>query len=245
MHTLALDISDTATIADVFSSHTMTEHHALAHLSRTEKAIAEKALAEVAIAETSLVGEASAFILKLFREKLSPVYTFHNPQHTLDVVEQACTIGKAYNLTDEEMETLLLAAWFHDSGYTEVYEGHEEASMMLAQTFLRKHDCQKNRIDAVCGCIQATEMPQQPQNLVEQILCDADISNIASDSFFDMSARLREEHRAIKGKTYTDAEWYDIKYHICKLHQFHTDYARRHFAPKQAENAAKLEQLKR
>jgi HD superfamily phosphodiesterase len=191
---------------------------------------------------TPLVEDTATFILALFDEKLPRIYSFHNPQHTMDVVREAHSIGKACGISDDDMEILLIAAWFHDAGYTEQYEGHEFVSIELAEQFLRKHTISETRIHAVCSCIRATEMPQKPQTLVEKILCDADVSNIASDSFFEMSARLREEHRVAKGKLYTDAEWYAIKHTLCTTHQFHTDYARQYFTPKQVENAHKLEE---
>jgi predicted metal-dependent HD superfamily phosphohydrolase len=192
---------------------------------------------------SSLVDDTAAYILRLFDEKLPRNYSFHNPQHTIDVVTQAFAIANEYELPQSDREILLIAAWFHDSGYTEVYEGHEEVSMMLAETFLRTKNFPESRIKEVCNCIRATSMPQSPHTLVEQILCDADIANIGSDTFFEMSARLRHEHEIVKGKIYTDAEWYSVKYHICTSHRFHTEYAHLHFSPKQAENALKLEKL--
>lgn len=193
---------------------------------------------------TSLVDDAASYILHLFEEKLPRNYSFHNPQHTIDVVRQAHEIAESYTLSQSDMEILLIAAWFHDSGYTEMYEGHEEISMMLADTYLRTKNFPESRIQEVCNCIRATSMPQNPQTLVEKILCDADIANIGSDTFFEMSARLRKEHEIVKGKVYTDSEWYNVKYRICTLHRFHTEYAQIHFSPKQAENALQLEKFK-
>ena len=182
----------------------------------------------------SFIDDTAIYVLRLFEEKLPRNYSFHNPQHTIDVVTQARVIGEEYKLSQNDMETLLIAAWFHDSGYTEMYEGHEEVSMTLAETYLRTKNFPESRIKEVCACIRATSMPQNPQTLVEQILCDADIANIGSDTFFEMSARLRKEHEIVKGKMYTDSEWYNVKHRICTAHRFHTEYARTHFSPKQA-----------
>jgi predicted metal-dependent HD superfamily phosphohydrolase len=193
--------------------------------------------------QTSIINDTAAYVLHLFEEKLPRNYLFHNPQHTIDVVTQAQAISEAYHLSSSDMETLLIAAWFHDSGYTEMYEGHEEVSVMLAESYLRTKNFPASRIKEVSACIRATSMPQNPQTLVEKILCDADIANIGSDTFFEMSARLRREHEIVMGKIYTDAEWYSVKHHICTSHRFHTEYAHIHFTPKQAENAIKLEKL--
>ncbi len=41
---------------------------------------------------------------------------FHNWQHTLDVVENAQSIGLNENLSSTAMEELMIAAFFHDTG---------------------------------------------------------------------------------------------------------------------------------
>lgn len=189
-----------------------------------------------------VLDKAAHYIVQLFQEKLPEHYFFHNLQHTRDVVQQAREMAESYHFSTEEMSILLLAAWFHDSGYTEVYEGHEKAGMAIASRFLSEQGCSPAQILRVCECIRATEMPQQPQNLMEEILCDADVSNIATDGFFDMSDRLRREQQVVKGKTITEEEWYSVKYQFCKNHHFHTEYASLHYAAKQAENARVLEQ---
>jgi predicted metal-dependent HD superfamily phosphohydrolase len=205
--------------------------------------IAANTLSQPSFETTSIIEDTARYVLHLFEEKLPRHYSFHNPQHTIDVVAQARIMGLESNMSQTDMETLLIAAWFHDAGYTEMYEGHEEVSISLAKAYLRTQNFPEDRIQAVCDCINATTMPQHPQTFVEQILCDADIANIGSDTFFEMSARLRSEHEIVKGKTYTDAEWYNVKHGICTSHRFHTEYAHTHFSPKQAENAAKLEKL--
>ena len=188
-----------------------------------------------------LAEAAQRYVTELFAEKLPSYFSFHNVQHTIDVVQQAARIGEFYSLTAAEMEILLVAAWFHDSGYTEVYEGHEVASMELARTFLQEHHATTEQIQSVLACINATTMPQQPTTLMEKILCDADVSNIGLDSFFDMSARLRQEQQTVRGKSFTDAEWYSVKHGFCVTHRFHTEYAAQHYGQKQAENALRLE----
>ncbi len=188
-----------------------------------------------------LADAAQGYIVELFAEKLPSYFSFHNVQHTIDVVQQASRIGEFYGLTEKEMEILLVAAWFHDSGYTEVYEGHEVASMELARVFLQERHATSEQIRGVLACINATTMPQQPTTLMEKILCDADVSNIGLDSFFDMSARLRQEQQTVRGKSFTDAEWFGVKHGFCVTHRFHTEYAAQHYGQKQAENARLLE----
>jgi predicted metal-dependent HD superfamily phosphohydrolase len=89
------------------------------------------------------------------------------------------TIGAACRLSAEELEGVILAAWFHDAGYVEAIEGHEEKSVEIATSFLRENGYPQEKIARVAACIRATKMPQNPKTLMEQVLCDADISHLA------------------------------------------------------------------
>ncbi len=194
------------------------------------------------LAQTAtIVDEVAAYISRLLEEKLSDVYAFHNIQHTKDVVEAAERIGRASQLSEDDLNVLLTAAWFHDVGYTETYEGHEFVGVQLAEEYLAELGCESQFVERVISCILATQMPQQPRNAVEEILCDADVSNVGSDTFFEMSARLRKELQAVKGEVFTDAEWYSVQHSFCKFHRFHSEYARRVLGAKQSENLVALE----
>lgn len=188
-----------------------------------------------------IVDDVADYICRLLEEKLSPMYAFHNVQHTKDVVKESERIGKACGLSVGDMSVLLTAAWFHDAGYTETYDGHEAVSVQLAEEYLSDLGCEHDFVESVISAILSTQMPQQPRTMVEEILCDADVANVGSDTFFDMSARLRKELEAVKGATFTDAEWYSVQHSFCKFHRFHSEYARRVLGTKQTENLARLE----
>lgn len=190
---------------------------------------------------TRIVNNVAEYICRLLEEKLSSVYAFHNVQHTKDVVAESERIGRACQLSDEDMGVLLTAAWFHDAGYTETYDGHESVSVQLAEEYLSELGCDHDFVERVISAILSTQMPQQPRSMVEEILCDADVANVGSDTFFDMSARLRKEIQAVKGISFTDAEWYSVQHSFCKFHRFHSEYARRVLGAKQSENLVHLE----
>ena len=61
--------------------------------------------------------EAEKFVKEIFKKKLNPLFVFHNLKHTKQVVNAAREIAKHYQLNDEDQFVLLLAAWFHDTGF--------------------------------------------------------------------------------------------------------------------------------
>jgi len=76
--------------------------------------------------QSPIVQKAEAYVFSLIRDKLPPNYIYHNYNHTVDVVESVIEIAEGSELSKEETEMVVLAAWFHDTGFIEVYDGHEE-----------------------------------------------------------------------------------------------------------------------
>ncbi|WP_204306740.1 hypothetical protein, partial [Klebsiella pneumoniae] len=74
----------------------------------------------------------------------------------------------------------MLAAWFHDTGFSSGQaEGHEETSVQIATQFLQSRHTDEGIMQRVASCIRATKMPQSPVSLIEKILCDADLQHLA------------------------------------------------------------------
>jgi predicted metal-dependent HD superfamily phosphohydrolase len=191
----------------------------------------------------AMVNDVAKYVINLLESTLPAIYVFHNAEHTKEVALAAQALGEAHRLGESDMNVLLTAAWFHDAGYTESYNDHEAASVRIAEEYLSsRFSCEAEFIGRVRSCILATQMPQTPRTIVEKILCDADLANLGSDSFFDMSARLRKEIQDVKGQRFSNAEWHAIQLNICKHHRFHTDYARRIWGTKQLQNIALLEE---
>lgn len=87
---------------------------------------------------SQLLAAARAYATDIFTHKLKPEIVFHNLEHTEDVAEACSHMADYYQLPEEDRLVLLLAAWFHDTGYaTGRAEGHEEVSVQTATHFLQ------------------------------------------------------------------------------------------------------------
>ncbi len=155
----------------------------------------------------SLVDAAEKFVFDLFKEKLSSQFVYHNFNHTLETVEACKTISKGYSLDENQLEILLLAAWFHDTGYAYVYKGHEEKSVEIATQFLTENQYSEEKIDHITKCILATKRIDIPDDLLAEILCDADVMNAGEKTFFSKSELLRAEWEAFKIQHFNEEEW--------------------------------------
>jgi len=169
--------------------------------------------------------EVKEYISKLFKENLPINTVYHNEVHTSYVVSAANEIGLSMNLSQEELETLLLAVWFHDTGYLEGAEAHEERSTVIADNFLTKRNFSKERIEKVNALIKATKMPQAPANKLEEIICDADLAHLGRLGFMEESKLLRLEREELMGNIMTDLDWLKETEKFLSQHQYFTNYA--------------------
>ena len=136
---------------------------------------------------------ASEFVGALLHDKLPPWSVYHNYEHTLEVVEASEEIGRASKLSREDLEVVLLAAWFHDTGHVELSAGHEEKSVEIAESFLREHLYPEPKIEAVSAAILATAVTARAKNLVQMVMRDADVLHAGRKDFFAKSQLLRME----------------------------------------------------
>ena len=132
-------------------------------------------------------------ILSRLENELDPRLGYHNITHTLDVLEQAEVLAKQENVTDKhDLLLLKIAAVFHDSGFLFVYKGHEEKGCEIASESI-KNVFSEEDIKKVCGMIMATKIPQSPNTLLEQIICDADLDYLGRNDFEPISQTLYKE----------------------------------------------------
>ncbi len=175
---------------------------------------------------TKLVQKTENYVKQLLNKKLSPKFLYHSYHHTIRVVEKAKEMLKSITVTEAEAEALLLAAWFHDIGYTISSDEHEKHSIALATTFLKIENATPKLIEQVTQLIHVTTIDVQPQTLLEQMICDADCAHFSSKNYDTISELLRKEWELLQNKTYTESEWLQENIDLfTKKHQYHTPYA--------------------
>ena len=174
-----------------------------------------------------LLGEVEAHVEHLIRSGTDERYVYHNFQHTYAVVEAAAEIAAHYDLGTNDLLAVRLAAWFHDTGYTEGWEGHEDRSADYADRYLRGHGVKSEElIEKVRSGILATRMPQQPQTFVGEIVADADLSHLGEVSYWDRCGRVRQEFALTRNIVMSDQEWIDFELAFMLEHEYHTEAAR-------------------
>lgn len=188
----------------------------------------------------SITAEAESYIKSFFETRVSPDYKYHDLQHTRLVVEAVQDIAQGYDLTEEELLALQLAAWFHDTGYDQGAEEHEARGARYARAFLAGKGCEEHFMVMVEDYIMATRFPQSPNGLLEQIICDADLSHLGTENYWDRCGRVREELNLTRGELMSDPEWTEFELSFMAKHEYHTEEGRRLYNKRKEKHIRQL-----
>lgn len=187
-----------------------------------------------------LIDKIAKHVAAYYDEHPREELVYHNLDHTQYVVKAALKIAEYYQLNEEDLFILTVAAWFHDIGYLINEQDHESSGAKAAEEYLEKHDVETSVIDSVVATIMATVMPQKPVTLLEQIMCDADLYHLSKKSFMEKSELVRKEFEAMHHKDIGKDAWWAGTVTFMEHHNYASDYGRRVLAPKKAENLALL-----
>lgn len=184
--------------------------------------------------------ELKTYVFKLFKDSLPTKVVYHNFNHTLQVVEASNEIAKAEQISESDLEVLLMAAWFHDTGFTVGHKNHEEFSKKIAEDYLKEKGISDKKIEHVISIINATKMPQNPTNSLEKIICDADLFHLGTENFKEKSDLLRSEWEQICNEFMTDVEWLEKNEKFLSDHKYFTNYAFEKFGAQKTTNWLRL-----
>ena len=172
---------------------------------------------------SALAKAAQTHVSELLARELSPKLTYHTLHHTEAVVKECRVLAPAADLGADDTEALLIAAWFHDTGYLDVYDGHEFRSAERAAGWLGKQQVPAARVQLIESLIKATHRDAKPTTELEKMLVDADMSNLARDDNRSRAELLRAEWELVLDKTYSTQEWAELQLNFMLAHKYASD----------------------
>lgn len=173
---------------------------------------------------------AKAYILAKLRHELPPQRSYHSLEHTLDVYASAIGIAEREGVNGEELTLLKIAALYHDSGFTEQDHAHEEGSCRLVRENLPRFGFTPEQVEKVCSMIMCTMIPQAPKDLLDRILCDADLDYLGRNDFVRIGNKLFEEMRHF-GVLSNEKEWNQLQVKFLESHRYFTETNKRSREP--------------
>ncbi len=194
---------------------------------------------------SEILKKTDSFVLNLLKNNLDDKYVYHNYTHTKRVVKSTQEIIDNSQIDVKEKEALLLAAWLHDTGYTESDDNHEEESAKIADRYLNDNNVDAETIDLVKKLILATKFNGVPSGKLEEILRDADASHFAKDYYNETSELLKKEYM-LRGQEFTNKEWRDENIKVfTEKHRYYSAYAIKNWNTSKNENLLDLIKTKK
>ena len=184
--------------------------------------------------------KAEEYVTALFEKMHNPNLVYHDLEHTKNVVQRTDEIAAQYNLNEKELTILIVAAWFHDTGhlFTDASK-HEEKSADIMKAFMTENDNDPELIEEIDGCILSTKLPRHPQNLLQEIICDADTYHFGTKEFKESNKKVFEEHLLRVGPI-SKKEWNKKTIELLERHKYFTSYCRSLLEEKKQSNMKKL-----
>ena len=185
---------------------------------------------------------AKKYTLNRLRSELSDRLYYHSVDHTLDVLDAATRLAEMENVNGYDKVLLKTGALFHDLGFIETYDGHEDASIRMAKKALPGFGYSVDEIKVIEGLIRSTEIPQTPKTHLEQIMADADLDYVGRDDLFVIGQRLQYEWQ-LQGIVSSLRDWHEKQLQFLKAHKFFTKSAKKLREERKQENIKELETL--
>jgi uncharacterized protein len=165
-------------------------------------------------------------VIEKLQDRLPDFLSYHNTGHTLDVLKQALNIAAEEGISARnDLLLLQTSALYHDVGFIETYNGHEEKSCEVAQKELVQFGFTPEQIEIVCGMIRATKIPQTPHTILEMILCDADLDYLGRTDFFTIGEGLYHEFLH-QGVVTDETDWNQLQVGFLERHHYFTRTSR-------------------
>lgn len=191
---------------------------------------------------TPILEKTQNYVTTHFESSHNAKLIYHNLDHTLNVVKACRKIADKCGICGDELEMLLVAAWFHDVGYLSELNNHEKIGALEARLFLTGNGVQEAFISQVEKCILATRIPQNPRDKLSAILCDADLFHVSQPDFLANLHFFWDEMKAINGEKQTEIHYLENTLRFFEAHEFKTKYGKSTLDLGKKKN---LEQIKR
>jgi len=202
--------------------------------------------------DNKIIEQAEIFATATANQEFSDKLVYNDLQTIQRIVQATKEIGSAENLTDEQMEHTILAAWLVKLGLSHLHQfDHEQnpsaffaecskCSNFIASSFLKKNKYPIEKADKVISILQAG-FPGGEIELIEQkVLADAVTIDYAKSDGKDNVKKLYDEYTLIGAMEVGKMEWFEKVINYLKTHTYLTNYGKEHLEPLKQDLIKKL-----
>ena len=208
--------------------------------TRSEHAYPQTVPARVTRALNSLPQSLASLSGRLKRE-LDTKLVYHCYFHTIDVIDQAITLGSNAQLCERDLEIITVAALFHDAGFLKQHHDNEPIGAAMAESAMRVvGDYSKSEIALVSQMILDTKLithqcAQLSNTRLSPYLLDADLSNLGRPIFWRQTEAVATEIGINFDK------FMPVTRDLMERHNWQSDSARKLYGEQKEKNVKELE----
>lgn len=190
--------------------------------------------------QSKLIEESRFYVKDFLKQNLDFRCTYHNFEHTAGVINAAQELSQVAKLTDLDQEDLILAAIFHDVGYTIEKENHEHRSANIAREYLLSKGLQQHRVKRIGEIILATKLDSKSTDPLHRLIKDADMYGLAANNYDEIASRLLNENNLMDGTALTSQSWIEQNISFLKAHEYHTKAGKKLYKKAKKKNLKRL-----
>lgn len=167
-------------------------------------------------------------VLRYVLDLLEPInhYPYHNINHTLDVYSRVGHLTDKEGIFTEDKTDLLIAALFHDTGFTVQYMDNERIGMSIARAYLEGISYAESRIQKIERLILSTVLFSEAHDILEGIIQDADLDNLGRKDCFIKTLLVRKELNTVAHMSVSKSRWLEVSYNLIRTYQYRTATAK-------------------
>ncbi|MGZ8180954.1 MAG: HD domain-containing protein [Methylobacter sp.] len=183
------------------------------------------------------------YVFEKLEVELDPRLYYHGIHHTRDYVLPAVEhLAHLENIKGEQLILLLSAAVLHDIGYIVRYKNNEVIGASIVDELLPRFAYSSKQIEVIKAIIMATALPQTANNLLEKVMCDADLCHFGADNFLILSNNLWRELIEFDYKI-TQEQWLESTLNFLNSHSYWTTTASIEWNKRKEHNIERLLKL--
>jgi len=164
------------------------------------------------------------YVFGLLQQKLPQNIYFHTAKWQEEIYHLVELYSRAEEISLEETLLVHTAALLMDVGYIWSYDEHENESIRFAREILPQYRYNEQQIQVVVNLIEATRGMRKPENKLEEILLDAEMSYLGRADFETLNELYFREMYEHQKVTSWD-EWAKMQMVILSNHRFYTHVA--------------------
>lgn len=187
----------------------------------------------------TILNKVELFATDFITNKNPESVIYHTISYTHRLISAVKEISAKENITDKELELLLIAAWIFGTGYYDaeifkskkIFSGCMACTQRVSDEFL-KENVSKEDVDIIYSILANTKHPIHPKNKLDYIFADALYMDFAREKGKKYVKKMYQELLIFNAVSIAKKKWNDEVIKLLENHTYYTGYGKAELEPK-------------